>query len=174
MDAYTGELALESAPGRGFFDGSVYVADFAGQCLPPGSYFLVWAAQLESQFGASFFHVQAGESTAGGGQANNAWWWNPGGAVFPSIHEPVIVEIDGDQTGVNYLLFGEPANCSNPCANPDCPADLDFDGDADADDFFLFLDFFSAGDPCADLDASGTIDSADFFAYLDLFARGCP
>ncbi len=174
MDAYTGELALESAPGTGFFDGSAYIADFAGQCLPPGSYYLVWAARLESQYGASFFRAQAGESTVGGGQANNAWWWNPGGAVFPGIHEPVIVEIDGDQTGINYLLFGEPANCSNPCANPDCPADLDFDADADADDFFLFLDFFSAGDPCADLDASGTIDSADFFAYLDLFARGCP
>ncbi len=173
-DSYTGHVVLKSNPGVGFFDGSTYITDFGGQCLPPGTYFLVWAAVLDSEFGASFFRVQAGESTAGGGSPDNAWWWNPGGGVFPDPHEPVIVEIGGTQTGVNYLLFGEPANCSNPCAGPNCPADLDFDGDADADDFFLFLDLFSAGDPCADLDQNGTVDADDFFAYLDLFAQGCP
>ncbi len=54
-----------------------------------------------------------------------------------------------------------------------CPADLDADGDADADDFFMYLDLFAAGDPAADLDNDGDTDADDFFAYLDLFATGC-
>lgn len=54
-----------------------------------------------------------------------------------------------------------------------CRADLDGDGDADANDFFLFLDLFAAGDPRADLTGDGRVDVNDFFVYLDLFAIGC-
>lgn len=54
-----------------------------------------------------------------------------------------------------------------------CPADLDSDGDTDADDFFIYLDLFAAGDARADLDGDGDRDADDFFRYLDLFAQGC-
>ena len=56
---------------------------------------------------------------------------------------------------------------------PTCPADLNNDGVVDADDFFLFLSLFAAGDPRADINNDGVIDADDFFAYLTLFAQGC-
>ncbi|TVS00922.1 MAG: hypothetical protein EA423_10740 [Phycisphaerales bacterium] len=56
---------------------------------------------------------------------------------------------------------------------PTCPADLNGDGVVDADDFFLFLSLFAAGDPRADINNDGVIDADDFFAYLTLFAAGC-
>ncbi len=54
-----------------------------------------------------------------------------------------------------------------------CAADLDGSGVLDADDFFLFLDYFASGDDRADLSGNGIIDVNDFFTYLDLFAAGC-
>ncbi len=54
---------------------------------------------------------------------------------------------------------------------PICPADID--GDADTDDFFRYLDQFSAQSNAADIDGDGDIDAEDFFGYLDLFAAGC-
>lgn len=78
-----------------------------------------------------------------------------------------------------------------------CPADLTGsidpndpgygvpDGVVDANDFFFYLDLFSAGDVSADLTGSidpndpgygvpdGTLDSNDFFFYLALFSAGC-
>ncbi len=176
-DTYTGNLVMTSIPGAGFWDGEdEFVTDFGGQCLPAGSYFIVWIVRMDFVCcGQVFFWDQAGEPPVGGGLPDNAWHWNPGGGYNFGTHSPIEDPSNGfARTGVNYLLFGEPANCSNPCAGPNCPADLDFDGDADTDDFFLFLDLFSAGDPCADLDQNGIVDADDFFAYLDLFAQGCP
>ncbi len=66
-------------------------------------------------------------------------------------------------SGVFYAEFTAPA----------CPADLNNDGVVDADDFFLFLNFFAAGDPRADINGDGVIDADDFYDYLDLFAHGC-
>ncbi len=66
-----------------------------------------------------------------------------------------------------------------------CVADLNGDGDIDAEDFFVYLDLFTAGDPAADLTGSsdptkrsyavpdGDIDSDDFFVFLDFFVAGC-
>ncbi len=56
---------------------------------------------------------------------------------------------------------------------PGCPADFDGDADTDAEDFFLYLDLFAAGDMRADIDDDGDIDQDDFFGYLDLFSAGC-
>ncbi len=53
------------------------------------------------------------------------------------------------------------------------PADLTGDGIVDADDFFLFLSLFAAGDPRADFNNDGVIDADDFFAFLSAFAAGC-
>ncbi|TVS05121.1 MAG: hypothetical protein EA423_06995 [Phycisphaerales bacterium] len=56
---------------------------------------------------------------------------------------------------------------------PNCPPDLNGDGVVDADDFFLFLQLFAAGDPRADFNNDGVIDADDFFAFLNAFAQGC-
>jgi len=54
-----------------------------------------------------------------------------------------------------------------------CPPDLTGNGIVDADDYFLFLDLFQAGDLAADITGDCIVDGDDFFAYLDLFAQGC-
>ncbi|MCC5786398.1 MAG: hypothetical protein JJU33_06845 [Phycisphaerales bacterium] len=54
-----------------------------------------------------------------------------------------------------------------------CAPDLNGDGVVDADDFFLFLQLFAAGDPRADFNNDGVIDADDFFAFLNAFAAGC-
>lgn len=51
--------------------------------------------------------------------------------------------------------------------------DLNADGVIDADDFFLFLEYFAAGDPRADFNDDGEIDANDFFIFLNKFALGC-
>lgn len=56
---------------------------------------------------------------------------------------------------------------------PECRADMNRDGVVDADDFFLYLQLFAAGDPRADINDDGVINADDFFEYLDLFAAGC-
>jgi hypothetical protein len=85
------------------------------------------------------------------------------------------------------------------CTTASCPADLTGssdpndpsfgvpDGDADGDDFFFYLDAFSASNlGVCDLTGSsdpnagsygnpdGDCDGDDFFFYLDLFVGGCP
>ncbi len=62
---------------------------------------------------------------------------------------------------------------SEGSAAPTCPPDLNGDGVVDADDFFLFLQLFAAGDPRADFNNDGVIDADDFFAFLSAFAAGC-
>ena len=56
---------------------------------------------------------------------------------------------------------------------PSCPPDLNGDGVVDADDFFLFLSLFAAGDLRADFNNDGVIDADDFFSFLNAFAAGC-
>ncbi len=74
---------------------------------------------------------------------------------------------------------------------PDCPADFTTagnpsdplygvpDGIVDSNDFFFYLDAFSADNELADITGdgycrpNGVIDSDDFFLYLDLFVFGC-
>ncbi|MCC5787921.1 MAG: dockerin type I repeat-containing protein [Phycisphaerales bacterium] len=56
---------------------------------------------------------------------------------------------------------------------PVCIPDLNGDGVVDADDFFLFLQLFAAGDLRADMNNDGVIDADDFFLFLNLFAQGC-
>ncbi len=171
-DTYTGSLVLASVPGTGLFDGQRFIADMGARCLPAGSYYLVWAPRLDFDYGPVFCFAQSGAHDAGGGVANNAWWWNPGRAINGEAHIPITDCTSNNRIGVNFVLCGELNNCS--CAFGVCPADLDADNDADADDFFFFLDLFAAGDRCADFTGNGIIDSNDFFAYLDLFAQGCP
>ncbi len=75
-----------------------------------------------------------------------------------------ITQGDGGIVAANSMLILSSA----------CAADLDGDGDADADDFFAYLDAFSARDlGVCDQDGDGDCDADDFFAYLDVFSAGC-
>ncbi|MCC5786010.1 MAG: dockerin type I repeat-containing protein [Phycisphaerales bacterium] len=70
---------------------------------------------------------------------------------------------------LNALGPGEPSLVGGPT----CPPDLNGDGVVDADDFFLFLQLFAAGDLRADFNNDGVIDADDFFEFLNAFAAGC-
>lgn len=54
-----------------------------------------------------------------------------------------------------------------------CRPDLNGDDVVDADDFFLFLQYFAAGDARADFNRDGVIDANDFFIFLNQFYLGC-
>lgn len=54
-----------------------------------------------------------------------------------------------------------------------CPADFNSDGGVDSDDFFDFMNAFSAGSGRADFNGDGTVDSDDFFSFLNMFLVGC-
>ncbi len=172
QDSYTGELIMISVRGAGGWDGdSSWATDFGGQCLAPGRYYLVWAVRMDfACCGSVSVFQQSGEPSHGGGGADNAWLWNPGGGFGLGPHFRVR-NIDFEPTGLNYLLFGTPGDCEPPCIF--FCGDVDGDGDSDGDDFFLYLDLFAAGDECADIDGDGDIDGDDFFGYLDLFVVGC-
>ncbi len=76
------------------------------------------------------------------------------------------------------ILSGDPDAPALPVRvlasiGPVCIADMNGDGVVDADDFFLFLSLFAAGDSRADINADGIIDADDFFAFLTEFAAGC-
>jgi len=73
----------------------------------------------------------------------------------------------------NLRVFGVIYNPDSVVLRVTCAADLNFNGVVDADDFFLYLDFFATDDDRADITGNGTIDADDFFAYLDLFAGDC-
>ncbi len=74
-----------------------------------------------------------------------------------------------------FDFFGEPTtiDITVTAGGAACPPDLNGDGVVDADDFFLFLQLFAAGDPVADFNNDGVIDADDFFAFLSAFATGC-
>ena len=80
----------------------------------------------------------------------------------------IAANADDDQGFNSGSIYVYDLGCAGGCA-----ADLDGNGSLDADDFFIYLDSFAAGENEADIDDDGDIDAEDFFAYLDLFAAGC-
>ncbi len=54
-----------------------------------------------------------------------------------------------------------------------CRPDLNGDEVLDADDFFLFLQYFAAGDLRVDFNSDGVLDANDFFIFLNQFHLGC-
>ncbi|MFG0326589.1 MAG: GC-type dockerin domain-anchored protein [Phycisphaerales bacterium JB037] len=101
--------------------------------------------------------------------------------------------VSGGQSGGGAIVIDLRLEFGSACAadltGSSDPNDASFgepDGDADGDDFFFYLDAFSAGElGVCDLtgssdpnDASfdvpdGDCDGDDFFRYLDLFVGGC-
>lgn len=180
---YTGRLRMMSVPGAGFYNVNDFSFDsnFGGQCLVAGSYFIVFAVRLDFFcFGNTGVFMQRGEHSAGGGEADNAWQWNPGNAFGLGTHFPAI-DPDLGPSGINFELCGEPATCDLRFCQADFTgssnsADPSYgrkDGDVDADDLFLFLDLFASNDARVSLDEDAFIDADDFFLYLDWFVQGC-
>ncbi len=54
-----------------------------------------------------------------------------------------------------------------------CPMDLDGTGSLSTNDFFRFLEYYSAADPRADFTEDEQVDSNDFFAFLSGYQGGC-
>ncbi|TVS07584.1 MAG: hypothetical protein EA423_03755 [Phycisphaerales bacterium] len=124
--------------------------------------------------------------------------WGDGMGVYPEIQVydrdlNLIAEIDmpgsgydvaitadgsrvvGTGKGVHANVFGSGGQIvvETVGVGPTCPPDLNGDGVVDADDFFLFLQLFAAGDMRADFNNDGVIDADDFFSFLNAFAAGC-
>ncbi len=82
-------------------------------------------------------------------------------------------------SAIGFNFNGNPSSFFNrlevrgSAGGPVCVPDLNGDGVVDADDFFLFLQLFAAGDMRADFNNDGVIDADDFFMFLNLFAAGC-
>ncbi|MCB9845324.1 MAG: hypothetical protein H6811_04995 [Phycisphaeraceae bacterium] len=171
---YTGVQQAATAAGNGVYDGLDCITNFLGQAAGGGAGFVTWDASLNfTTFGQVYFFQQAGAHDNGGGLANNAWQWNPGGGFGQGTHFQVFAS--GGSTvaiGVNFILCGEQGG---GCPDPNGCGDWDNSGgQADGTDFFAYLDSFANGDPCADLAAPAGLGGEDFFAYLDLFVIPCP
>ncbi len=91
--------------------------------------------------------------------------------VFRTALSVFLLDVNAEHVLVNMTYTGGRAMLAATVTA--CRPDLNNDGVVDADDFFLFLQFFAAGDPRADINGDGVIDADDFFVYLNLFAQGC-
>ncbi|MCC7389617.1 MAG: hypothetical protein IT431_12710 [Phycisphaerales bacterium] len=54
-----------------------------------------------------------------------------------------------------------------------CPPDTNADGTVNTQDFLVFLNLWTAGDPAADWNKDGTVNTLDFLAYLNNWTAGC-
>jgi hypothetical protein len=170
-----GNVILRSTPGAGHHmsggpgQWDTWISDFGNQRLAPGTYWLMWQADLDPVYGPAVFFVQTGPNSVGGGLPDNAWKYNPGGAWnFPGgVIEPVHADFNnqGPQIGVNYTLEGTSA--------PSCTGDFNGDGAINLQDFLAYLQAFAAADPSADLNHDGLINLQDFLEFLAAYAAGC-
>jgi hypothetical protein len=171
----TGRIVLESIAGTGHVIAEGFnnklAADFGGQFLAAGSYYLVWTVKTQGSQIAIFW-AQGGAHAVGSGGPENAWQWNPGlGWGWPTGSiRPVPADLQGNgQTGVNFVLYGTPgcyANCDGSTTSPQL----------NSGDFTCFLQKYAAGDPYANCDASTVvpaINAGDFTCFLRRFAAGC-
>jgi hypothetical protein len=167
-----GKIVMESLPGTGrYMQGAPwgrYEADFGGQLLEPGSYWVGWGAQGPENIIPVMF-VARGEYAVGHGIPDNALQYNPGLAWgLPGGELDPVTEgfnNDGPPVGVNFTIRGDPA--------PVCRADFNGDGAVTSQDFFAFLAAFFGEEDAADFDGNGAVNSQDFFEFLAAFFAGC-
>ncbi|MCB9840316.1 MAG: hypothetical protein H6809_01525 [Phycisphaeraceae bacterium] len=192
-----GELLFESTPGSGtvapFQGWNLFAADFAGQTLDAGEYYVVFNAATRTSFGSRpIFWSVFGPHTVGGGQPDSGWRWNPNGGQGWTNNLTMVPAMlgGGGQSGVNFILYGEPAPACRPdlttTAVPGTPGYGQPNGTLNNDDFFYYIAQFAAGNlAVADLTATaiagspgygvpnGVLNNDDFFYYLAIFAEGC-
>lgn len=145
-------------------------------------------AVFDSGTGPALFVV--GLFTGAGGQtvSNIAKWngeaWSPlPGQGFPGLSsDGYVLHAFNDGTGSALyaggrftIAGGQPADhiAKWRCLTCFNRADLNGDGVLDAEDFFLFLQWFANSDLRADINFDNNIDADDFLEFLDLFAQGC-
>jgi hypothetical protein len=172
-----GNLVLSSVPGTGSVTASGldyrFGANFGGQYLRAGSYWLVWNASTATGSGGhiAIWWAQAGAHAVGGGLPDNGMQWNPGGTWgYPGNIRQVPAQLGGGgQIGVNFSLMGTPGcygNCDGSTAAPVL----------NVADFTCFLQEFAAGHGYANCDGSTAepvLNVADFTCFLQRFAAGC-
>jgi hypothetical protein len=173
-----GRVVLTSLPGTGRVTAAGlnwrFTADFGGQSLPAGSYWIGWTAATHTASGGhiAIFWVQDGPHAVGSGLPSNAYQWNPGGAWgYPNNIRPVPADLLGNgQSGVNFVLRGRPACDANCDGSTTAPI-------LNIADFLCFQSNFAAGNPAANCDHSTTapiLNIADFLCFQSAFAAGCP
>ncbi|MFG0326416.1 MAG: esterase-like activity of phytase family protein [Phycisphaerales bacterium JB037] len=142
-----------------------------GAAYTPATKTLLWSGGVANMEGLTL-----GQELAGGGRAL------------------VGVVDDGDPFSTSQLVLLRLTGLAEPCpadltgsSDPNDPSYARPDGDTDGDDFFFYLDAFTAAD-LAVCDFTGSsdpndptfanpdndCDGDDFFYYLDLFSAGCP
>ncbi len=196
--AIDGDSAIIGTVGDDDFTGSAYVFERVGGAWTQAAKLTAGDGPSGAEFGASVAMV--GDTAIVGAPADNGQIFNSGSAyVFERVGGAWAQAAkltaddgsDGDQLGRSVAISGDTAIIGAPFDDDlgstsgsayvipltrtnDCCADIDRNGVLDAADFFLFLDYFAAGDSRADFTGDGIIDGDDFFVYLDLFAAGCP
>ena len=192
-----GELVASSRPGSGtatpYLGWGLYTAEFDGQLLPAGSYYVAFnAATRTSVFSQALFFVSFDPHSVGGGGISNAYRWNPnGGHGWTNNVMPVPSNFQGTgHSGINFALFGNPLPACRPdlttLAQPGTPGYGAPNGVLNNDDFFYYLAQFAAANlAVADMTTlalpgspgygvpNGVLDNEDFFFYLAIFAAGC-
>jgi hypothetical protein len=169
-----GQILMQTVPGTGrYIDASPwgrFEADFGGQRLAPGAYWIMWAAQGDPDQILPVMFVTRGEYSVGMGIPDNALqynpglWWNlPDGALDPVTEG---LNNEGPPVGVNFSLRGEPAP-------PSCPVDFNNDGAVNSQDFFAYLTSFFASEAAADFNRDDAVNSQDLFDFLAAFFTGC-
>ncbi len=195
--AISGDTAVVGAYRDDNDRGSAYVFERAGNAWTQVAKLTASDGQAEDHFGVSV--AIAGDTAVVGAYhdddlgpaAGSAYVFERAGNAWTQAHK--LTAADGqtnDYFGISVAISGDTAvvgaygddnrgyNAGSvyfmrAAADP-CCADSDGSGVLDADDFFVFLDLFAAGDPRADFTGDGVIDAGDFFAYLEAFAAGCP
>jgi hypothetical protein len=172
-----GNIVVSSVPQSGTVAAAggwnVFRAQFGGQTLSAGSYFIVWNASTRtSQNQRAIFWAQGGPHAVGGGLPQNAWLWNPGGGWgYPNNLKPVPEDLLGNgQTGVNFTLFGGPVPCYANCDGSTIEPVLT------GNDFLCFLSAFVQGSSYANCDGSTgqpVFTANDFVCFVSAYAAGC-
>ena len=182
-----------SSPGLGSYDGLWFSAPFAGQVLPPGTYYLTYSVAVRTSMNwvaVSFSEV--GPHTVGGGEPDNGFIWNPkGGWALPGNIRAIPLTILGEgRSGANFQIYGTPLGPCRPDLTTGAVAGQPGygvpNGVLNNDDFFYYLAQFAAGNVAvADLTTgavagqpgygvpNGIVNNDDFFYYLAIFAAGC-
>ncbi len=167
-----GHVVMNSVHGTGKYvrSGSwgYYQADFGGQILPAGKYWIIWQADGNPGTITPVMFVQHGAYKVGVGTPDNGHVYNPGG--FWNLPEGPWSSVTdqlahmGEPIGVNFKLEGTEAGC---------PSDFNGDGFVNGDDYDAFAAVFVVGGLEADFNHDGFVNGDDFDGFAVAFVAGC-
>lgn len=135
-----------------------------GCCLQAADYYFILATRNDfGTNGQTYFFQQTK-----GGEANDGFQWNPGGAFgFPGGCQ-TITEADGvTASSPNCVITGDSTACTGPCVFE--LADCNGDFDLNVLDFICFQGAFQRGELGADCNGDGNYDILDFVCFQGVF-----